>query len=65
MYNQRDQHADELPHEVILAIQRVLDLHPGQETDPLDTPSNDFSPIQVLNDFFPDGMLFPIHNFAC
>ncbi|KAJ6587222.1 Vps53-like protein [Mycena vulgaris] len=45
---------DELPHEVILAIERVLQLQSGQDTDPLDTLSNDFNPIDVLNAFFPD-----------
>lgn len=50
---QRD---EELPHEVILAIQRVLNLQSGPETDPLDTLSNDFNPVAVLNSLFPDGM---------
>jgi len=51
MYGQRE---EELPYEVILAIQRVLELHSGQETDPLDVLSDDFSPVDVLNIFFPD-----------
>lgn len=46
---------DALPHELILSIQRVLDLHPGPESDPLDDLSDDFSPVGVLNEFFPDG----------
>lgn len=53
MYGQRE---EELPYEVILAIQRVLELHSGQETDPLDVLSDDFSPVDVLNIFFPDGV---------
>lgn len=47
---------EELPHEVILGIQRVLDLRPGQDVDPLDALSNDFSPVDVLNGLFPDGV---------
>jgi len=53
MYTQRD---DELPHEVVRAIKRILDLQPGQSDDPLDTLSNDFHPADLLNSFFPDGM---------
>ncbi|CAK5281328.1 unnamed protein product [Mycena citricolor] len=47
-------HHDELPHEVVLAIQRVLELEPSSANDPLDTLSNDFNPVPLLNDFFPD-----------
>ncbi|KAJ7495902.1 Vps53-like protein [Mycena galericulata] len=43
---------DELPHEVILAIQRVLDLQ--SDADPLDTLSNEFNSVEILNGFFPD-----------
>lgn len=46
---------DELPHEVILSIQRVLDLKSTPD-DPLDILSNDFDPIYILNGFFPDGV---------
>jgi hypothetical protein len=53
MYGQRE---EELPHEVLLSIQRVLELQSGQETDPLDVLSDDFSPVDVLNTFFPDGV---------
>ncbi|KAJ7772691.1 Vps53-like protein [Mycena maculata] len=45
---------DELPHEVVLAIQRVLDAQSDQDADPLDTLSNDFDPVDLLNGFFPD-----------
>jgi hypothetical protein len=55
MYRQRD---DELPDEVVLAIQRILDLQAGQSSDPLDTLSNDFNPTRLLNSFFPDGLHF-------
>ncbi|KAG6861932.1 hypothetical protein C0995_009882 [Termitomyces sp. Mi166 len=50
-------HNDDLPHEVILAIQQALDVHVGDfQGDPFDAPSFDtpFSPIPVLNDLFPD-----------
>ncbi|KAJ7346960.1 Vps53-like protein [Mycena albidolilacea] len=47
-------HHDELPHEVIVAIQRVLELPSGQDADPLDTLSNEFNPVEILNGFFPD-----------
>lgn len=50
-------HADaELPQELVLAIQRVLELAPGQNDDPLDDLSNNFSPVDVLNQLFPDGV---------
>lgn len=49
-----EMYQDELPHEVILAIQRVLE-QSGQDADPLDTLSNDFNPVDLLNGFFPDG----------
>jgi hypothetical protein len=49
MYN------DELPHEVIVAIQRVLELKTGEGADPLDALSTNFSAVEVLNELFPDG----------
>ena len=48
---------DALPRELIVSIQRVLDLRPGPDTDPMDDLSENFSPIGVLNEFFPDGKL--------
>ncbi|KAK7005804.1 Garp complex subunit [Favolaschia claudopus] len=45
---------DELPHEVILAIQRVLELPSGEDADPLDSLSNEFNSVAILNGFFPD-----------
>ncbi|KAJ7268661.1 Vps53-like protein [Mycena haematopus] len=45
---------DELPHEVILAIQRVLELPSGEDADPLDVLSNEFKSVDILNGFFPD-----------
>ncbi|KAG6877048.1 hypothetical protein C0993_010734 [Termitomyces sp. T159_Od127] len=50
-------HNDDLPHEVILAVQQALDAHVGEfRGDPFDAPSFDtpFNPIPVLNDLFPD-----------
>lgn len=49
---------DELPHEVILAIQRVLEVNNDVESDPLAALSTNFSPVDVLNDLFPDGKLY-------
>lgn len=50
-------HADvELPQELVLAIQRVLELNPKQNDDPLDDLSNNFNPADVLNQLFPDGV---------
>ena len=46
---------DELPPELILSIERILDLHAKGEPDPLSRLTNDFNPIGVLNDYFPDG----------
>lgn len=45
---------DTLPHELILSIQRVLNLQPNSEADPLDV-LNGFNPVGVLNGYFPDG----------
>ncbi|TFY73906.1 hypothetical protein EWM64_g10106, partial [Hericium alpestre] len=45
---------EELPHELILSIQRVLELRPGPDVDPLDSLSGDFNPVEVLNAYFPD-----------
>ncbi|RDB16847.1 Vacuolar protein sorting-associated protein 53 [Hypsizygus marmoreus] len=47
-------YTDELPHEVILAIQRVLEVKAGEDNDPLDALSTTFNPVDVLNDLFPD-----------
>ncbi|THH12677.1 hypothetical protein EW146_g7473, partial [Bondarzewia mesenterica] len=46
--------SEELPHELIISIQRVLDLHPGPDTDPLDNLSDEFDSVNVLNGYFPD-----------
>ena len=47
---------DELPPEVVLSIQRVLNLESNSHDDPLDDLSSDFIPIDILNGFFPDGI---------
>lgn len=49
---------DELPQEVILSIQRVLDLKATPGDDPLDVLDN-FNPVDILNNFFPDGEQTP------
>ncbi|KAF9479029.1 hypothetical protein BDN70DRAFT_921489 [Pholiota conissans] len=46
--------ADELPHDVILSIQRVLDIKQTEEIDRLDGLSEKFNAVEILNDFFPD-----------
>lgn len=52
-------HADvELPQELVLAIQRVLELNPEQNDDPLDDLSGNFNPVDILNQLFPDGVYF-------
>ncbi|KAJ3505368.1 hypothetical protein NLJ89_g7457 [Agrocybe chaxingu] len=45
---------DELPHEVVLSIQRVLEIQPTEEIDRLDGLSEKFNAVEILNDFFPD-----------
>ncbi|KAF8187487.1 Vps53-like protein [Pholiota molesta] len=45
---------DELPHDVILSIQRVLDIQQTEEIDRLDGLSERFNAVEILNDFFPD-----------
>ncbi|KAI0316499.1 Vps53-like protein [Amylostereum chailletii] len=44
---------DELPHELILSIQRVLDLHSSAQSDSLDNLA-EFNPVDILNQYFPD-----------
>ncbi|CDO68963.1 hypothetical protein BN946_scf184782.g11 [Trametes cinnabarina] len=45
---------NELPPELILSIERILDLHGQGEQDPLERLTNDFDPIGVLNEYFPN-----------
>ena len=53
MIIQRD---DEMPDELVLAIQRVLDLQTAQNDDPLDALSSRFDLTGILNSYFPKGM---------
>ena len=46
---------DGIPPELILSIQRVLDIHAGPDSDPLDDLSDDFNPVGTLNGIFPNG----------
>ena len=48
----------DLPHEDVVSIQRVLDIQPNEEVDRLDGLSERFNPVEILNDFFPDGASF-------
>lgn len=52
MYGQR---TDELSPELILSIQRILDIKSSSDSDPLDTLSDDLSTTDILNSYFPDG----------
>jgi len=54
---------DDLPHEVILSIQRVLEIQSSEAPDRLDGFSEKFSAIEILNDFFPDGVFIRLKLF--
>ncbi|EPT04630.1 hypothetical protein FOMPIDRAFT_1027874 [Fomitopsis schrenkii] len=45
---------DKLPPEIILSIEHILNLGHVKAGDPLDTLTNDFTPVSVLNEYFPD-----------
>lgn len=49
-------HVHELPSEVILTIQRILETKQDEDVEigPFDDLSNNFNPAKVLNEFFPD-----------
>lgn len=49
------QQSEELPHDLVLSIRRILDLKSNPGTDPLDTVGDGFNVIDVLNRYFPDG----------
>lgn len=61
----------QLPQELILSINNILNLNKNKEhtdhddaegyKDPLDVIDNDFSPIDILNTLFPNG-LYPSEN---
>ena len=44
-----------LPHEVILSIERILNIENAPYADSLDTLSSLFTPVRTLNELFPDG----------
>jgi vacuolar protein sorting-associated protein 53 len=52
-------HNDELPPELLLAIQNVLNTQSTQERDPLEDISNNFDAAKILNGYFPDGASIP------
>jgi vacuolar protein sorting-associated protein 53 len=47
--------SEELPHELLLSIGRILDIKESPETDPLDTIGGQFNVIEIINHYFPDG----------
>ena len=49
------QPSEELSHDLVLSITRILDLKASPETDPLDTVGDGFDVIDVVNEYFPDG----------
>ena len=51
----------ELPHDIVLSIQRVLNVDSNTHDDPLDDLSSDFTPVDILNGFFPDGPGWYVH----
>ncbi len=56
LYREMAMHEMEIPHEVLLSIERILDLQENVEgNDELASLSADFSPVGVLNTLFPDG----------
>ncbi|KAN0103653.1 Vps53-like, N-terminal domain containing protein [Russula decolorans] len=46
--------SEELPHELLLSIGRILDIKESPETDPLDTVGGQFNVIEIINHSFPD-----------
>jgi len=45
----------ELPLEVILSLQRILDLHHGDHTGAFDGVASQFDTVGFLNQLFPTG----------
>ena len=45
----------DLPHDVILSIERILSIENAPYADSLDTLSSLFNPVRTLNELFPDG----------
>lgn len=50
--------SEQLPKEVVLSIQRILEM---KDDDPLDK-LKDFDPVEVLNSLFPDGESILLHS---
>ncbi len=46
---------EELSRDLVLSIQRILDLNASPETDPLDTVGDGFNAIDIINGYFPNG----------
>jgi hypothetical protein len=49
---------EELPHDLLLSISRILDLKESPEADPLDTVEDRFNVIDIINRYFPDGVFY-------
>lgn len=47
--------SEELPHELLLSIGRILDIKESPETDPLDAIGGQFNVVDIINHSFPDG----------
>ena len=45
----------DIPHEVILSIERILKIEDAPYSDSLETLSSLFTPVRTLNELFPDG----------
>ena len=50
--------SDELPNDVLLDVQRILETEAHGSAGPWDDLSSNFNPVNVLNDFFPDGAFY-------
>lgn len=46
---------EELPHDLLLSISRILDLRESPEADPLDTVGGRFDVVDIINHYFPNG----------
>ncbi|KAF9523511.1 Vps53-like protein [Crepidotus variabilis] len=46
--------SNELNHDVVLSIQRILEIQTTEEVDRLDGLAEEFNAVEILNDFFPD-----------
>jgi len=53
--SRQDSPGQELPLEVILSLQRILDLQHGNDADTLDGVSGQFDTVGYLNKLFPTG----------